>query len=561
MMTGIHEKHQETPHGWPEWIVSTFTPKDGRDPLGLQSITTDRVMPRLVPAILALSRRARYLSFYPFLLAEMHEERPYASQEELSTLVKRREYEYALAVQLCPRGCGRGGSDAIGLRKAGPKARSGVKEFDRDESVESYLGGYGLYYRSPLVDLGLIAPRGEIVPGLGEALPRDMVRPGPAHDLGNHYREAIGDTRYYRDYFRGAQPIPRMVLEELAEHACLCRLDDYPVERAAILEAILGLPSRRGDATLTTAGLEAAAHQRRLSFALVLWAVDQEPGLPPTGDSTRPFRRAVWEEFTDRVGERSRAGASPRFHLALGQWAGLVAKDYAQDALDCIWSEFCRRGLVTQPPDGMRPEDVEHFVRQQLLPGGPVAPAGAPFSLDPNRPTTRVLTELSDLLLGVPLEEVREWAIGESTATSGLVLLLALRTRLVDEVIADPAWRGVAREGSNWQPGLLKLVTELDQHLEGEPTLRDTLAWMTERFVVDVHERVAYSKLPDFTFRFRWEEERLRFYGQSPDRFGAGDIRVQTMTRLSADLGLIDQDDAGAVLTPAGRSLLTEVLG
>jgi hypothetical protein len=42
----------------------------GLDPLGLQTITLDRIMPLLPPGVLVLSQRARLLSLYPFLVVE-----------------------------------------------------------------------------------------------------------------------------------------------------------------------------------------------------------------------------------------------------------------------------------------------------------------------------------------------------------------------------------------------------------------------------------------------------------------------------------------------------------
>ena len=35
-----------------------------------------------------------------------------------------------------------------------------------------------------------------------------------------------------------------------------------------------------------------------------------------------------------------------------------------------------------------------------------------------------------------------------------------------------------------------------------KPTLADTLAWLARRYVISAHEQIAYSKLPEFTFRF-----------------------------------------------------------
>jgi hypothetical protein len=54
-----------------EWVTPALTIKRGRDPLGLQTITLDRVMPALLAGVLAQSRRARYITIYSFLLSEL----------------------------------------------------------------------------------------------------------------------------------------------------------------------------------------------------------------------------------------------------------------------------------------------------------------------------------------------------------------------------------------------------------------------------------------------------------------------------------------------------------
>ena len=61
------------PHG-PEWLEESLYVTPGLDPLGLQTITQDRILPDLVPGILVLTRRARYLSIYSYLLRYYEEQ-------------------------------------------------------------------------------------------------------------------------------------------------------------------------------------------------------------------------------------------------------------------------------------------------------------------------------------------------------------------------------------------------------------------------------------------------------------------------------------------------------
>jgi hypothetical protein len=83
----------------------------------------------------------------------------------------RKEFELRLAADLCPRGCG--APHVMGFY-ASRRARRDDGNYVRRFSVDSYLGGYGLYYRSPLVDMNVIAPAGS---QLGdESTPVDVLR-------------------------------------------------------------------------------------------------------------------------------------------------------------------------------------------------------------------------------------------------------------------------------------------------------------------------------------------------------------------------------------------------
>ena len=68
------------PAGLPEWIEPTFRFTPWVDPIGLRALTAGRIVAPLVPGILALSDRARYLSLFAWLL------RRYADQRRPPTM-------------------------------------------------------------------------------------------------------------------------------------------------------------------------------------------------------------------------------------------------------------------------------------------------------------------------------------------------------------------------------------------------------------------------------------------------------------------------------------------
>jgi hypothetical protein len=61
-----------------------------------------------------------------------------------------------------------------------------------------------------------------------------------------------------------------------------------------------------------------------------------------------------------------------------------------------------------------------------------------------------------------------------------------------------------------------------------------------------------------FTFRFRWEDGRLRFYTLGLGRFDRADIRRSAMAQISDDVGLWQQIDGSPTLTSEGRLFLEQ---
>jgi hypothetical protein len=526
--------------GLPEWITPTLHRKRGRDPLGLETITTDRIIPQLIPGILALSRRARYLSYYAFLLDEYRRQRLVPSNQALSTFIKAREYEYALAVQLCSRGCGSLSSGVVGKQRAGPASRRATAVLARGESVESYLGGYGLYYRTPLTDLGIMAPAG--TPLGDDVTPVDvLVKDERAALLADTFRSAIAHTRYLRDYMYGVEPIPVAVLEELADHACLCRLPAYPDEQEALRRALFEPSSHQS---------ERDVEQRRRSFAFYLSLIDADPSITVRDAA---FRTAIWHTFEQRTTAMdARAGTT-------AQWAALVAKEYMQDALSVMWMHFCRFGLAQQPADGFSPAVLDQAVRVDLVGAGSLDLAGQAVPYNGAMPASAFVAAVTEAGARLSLEEIRAWAIGTSRALAGLAALCVLFSRLPRPETVPAQWSYIGWRQSNHQLGLLGLHHHIARLLEASPSLADLVPWLIRHCVVSAHERIAYSKLPEFTFRFRWEKGRLRFFDLDDERFGLADIRRDALTWLTADIGFWTTVQDRPQLTALGREFVMQV--
>jgi hypothetical protein len=525
---------EDTPHrpGAPQWIQPSLHVTPGRDPLGLQTITLDRIMPRLLPGILVLSQRARYFSLHAFLLNEYQRRRLPLNNNDLSSFIKLREFEYAVAVQLCPRGCGEIPVGMVGKLRAAPAVEEHPDAIPRRESVESHLGGYGLYYRTPMIEMGMVVPRGR---ELGEAIaPVDALDPhgsGPA--LADVFGSAITDTTYFRDYMFGTSAIPREVLEEFGKRACLCRLSEYPNEQALLRQALFEPPA---PAYVET------TQQRCRSFALLLRELEREP---EAAISNGAFMQAVWDDFLeDPAGD----GALRR---TVAEWAALAAKDWWQESLSSVWSHFLR--VAGLDGEGLSPHELHTVLTGGLVSGGPIGVLDRVIEVSPEASTASLAESVAAGTADIPLEELRHWAAETDTTAAGLVLFFALRGRIPTESSASPGWLKIGAQSSERQPSLLGFLYRFDRHLEDQPTLAQTLVWLTRRFVINAHEQIAYSKLPEFTFRFRWEEGRLRFYTLGLGRFRLADIRREAMAHISEDVGLWQSVDGVPELTSYGR--------
>lgn len=529
--------------GWPEWVDQTeFRVKDGRDPLGLETVTTDRIIPDLVPGILALSQRARYFSFHLFLLDEYARRRLDPTWQTQSAFFRMREFEFGAAVLTCNR-CGATAAP-VGSQSLRGIVRRATDHIDRGYSVDSDYGGYGLYYRTPLRDLGLVVVNGSDVGG--EPLPVDVLAGQRARDIAEAFRVAIADTDYFQDHFMGNDFIPVDVLRSYGEVACLCRLTDYPRESELVRSALLA------DAP----GLDGKeVRRRRESFAVRLKLAQTTP-LVLTNEAEQ--RRATWAAFDSLKGAERDAWSE-----SIQRWAALYGKEYYQEGLRVLWREVNRVGRERSPVDGLRPQEYLAMLDDETS-GGEFEVAGQLVRVDGAEPSQEFYERITEATARMSLEELRRWAVEtEGTCLSALVLLFALLSRLPGpgELPADAGWYDVAREGGNNQPGLASFAAQLRQHLAAGATNGETLGWLVRRFILLAHERIATTKLPDFTFRFRIEGARLRFFTRPGVDFGLADSRHAALVNLARDLGFWDVHGGTPSVTPAGARLVEETFG
>jgi hypothetical protein len=530
-----------------EWLEPSLQDTAGQDPLGLNTITLDRILPRLLPGVLQLSQRARYFSIYPWLLWQFSERRRAPTREALDDFIRRREYELCLAMKLCPH-CDV--ASAIGALSAGPRVNAAEDPFERGYSIETKMGGFGLYYRSPLVELGAIAAAGTPMGPDELPTPIEVLRHTPlALELAEAFHEAIAETEYFRSYERNEAPIPRVVLEELAASVCLCGLGQP--ERRRERDAIRHLLFEPASETAA-----AACDARRRAFAHFLSLLDDNGHI--TTDVGEFWRGAI-ARF-----EAEPNGDAPRVATA-ASWGALAMKECAQEAVCSIWADFCRGGLRRQGHEGLSSAGLREMT-DELADGDGLAFGDAQLSFSAATSAASIRLAALEAAAEMDWEDVRAWVVEADSAASGLVALLVFAARLPRPEDVDPAWSAVACQHSERQYGLLDIVRLLERYLESDPSFGDLVTWAVQHLLIGPHEAIAYSKLPKATFRFLWEESgRMRFFtpGESGGlrRFEPSDDRRGAMASLSQDLGYwASAEDSEPTLSDDGRAFVAEVL-
>jgi hypothetical protein len=526
----------------PAWIESDLLVVNGRDPLGLDAIATYRIMPELLPGILQLSRRARYFSFFAYLLSVFRSHVDEPSMRTLDQFIRCAEYEYGYAVLTCER-CSDDASwrtGVLGEVRLRPARRDRPTALERGLSVDTTLGGYGLFYRSPLQALNVVVAAGDTLLDDTRRAPRDVLANSRARELAAHFAAAVEGTEWARRYLGGDDPVPARALKELADAACLCRLDDAAEEREALI------------ALFTTATPEASPAQhldssrRQQGLAHFLEIIGRAPA---AATSFYAWRQAMWE---------AAVSLGPHDHSTRARtsaaWGAFAAREVQAAAVGIIFDAACGLGKSKRPPEGWR-------YRTLLAAAGDALSAGTTcigIKANAGDKTREFASRTAQLNTNPSLE----WLLGQAKESrlvpDALSLLLELCRRLPDAASMPPEWRQVASIDGEHQDGLLHFADRLSTHLETDPTLGQTVSWLVRRYVLSPHEQVAMSKLPRHTFRFRYDAGELVFYQSPPTDLGDGILRHEPLSLLTRDLGLWRDDGKGAVVTARGQLLIRE---
>jgi hypothetical protein len=501
----------------------------------------------------------RYHSFYAWLLDEFWRRPRPRSRQAWIQFFRRREYIFSLACHLCDRAEHANTQTIVGSQKVAPMANQRRPHYSTDfDYIESDLGGYGLYYRSVIAELGLVYPGGQGLP-----YPID-VPTERGKQVADAFRRAVNDTAYFREYFEDDEAVvPIGVIESYARRACLCQLQvPSAPDRPLVLDTFLH------------AGSETGSKDRRDTLRLILDVAQQTAGLPVDQEA---FRQLLYFGRSD-----SGAVYAPRSELAktYSKWRLYQAREYYAFALNALWCYLCDWGI--RKGGDVRPimlSQLWEHLRVALDFDGLATCLGIPTpGLHPESDLIDLLSWLQGLVagsdesfddacgLGSPIHEHRLYHMAIERRADPAAMITGMLTMLAliflrfgrPERALQGDWH-ISRMGEDGRLSLDGLLRRIRRRLQDEQgSIFDFAKLLYLDYVILQHQVVATSKLPDNTFRFQREGDRLRFYslvnalGFNDSRFGALSTTVHELG-LSGHLGTPQH-----ALTPDGIRLLED---
>ena len=538
-----------------------YAGKPGRDHLGLGSVSSDQILPSLSPSINVLNFHPRYHSFYAFLLDEFWRRDLPRSQSAWIVFFRPREFIFSIGAHMCDQPEHGQLGRIVGSQQAGPLAAQNLTTYlSNTNYIVSELGGYGLYYRTVMAELGIIYPGGK-----GFPYPVD-VPTEYGKEVADAFRQSVRSTQYFQHYFESDEiQVPREIIQAYGRKACLCQLKKFSApDRPYLLDTFLhkGNPS--------------AAASRRETFRLFLDIADQTA---EWGLSEDIFRQLIYFG-------KSSSGISYHPNESIGEtfrrWRLYQAREYYAFALNAFWLFLCdwgvRQGGVIDPiPLSQFWDFLDQAVDFNML-------ASTLGITKPNLSLDSGFRELNNWLLSLantsaqvfdgtwgidsPVHEHQLYQFANDhianptpeVMITGMIIMLALiHLRFGDpELWIKPEWE-ISRMGSDGRLSLDGFVHQMHRRLKNGPvTIREILTWLYEDYVILQHQIVATRKLPENTFRFQREGGRLKFT-QLKNPLAFMNSRFEAISTTIYDLGLCgDMAQPGHDLTEDGRRLLNE---
>lgn len=524
---------QALQHARPMWTEKMYSTVGGQDHLGIGSVVTDKILPLLSPGINVLTPHPRYWSFYAFVIDEFWRRDLPRTGPSFRRFMRQKESIFSIAGHLCTHSEHRG--MPIGSRRVGPLVTEGRRTYSANfDYMKSSGGGYGLYYSTTMQATGVVRLADSEI-----GLPVDAVTPVLGVELADSFRSAIAETKYWQKFF-DKDDVPAGVVEELAHVCCLCQLRNNAPDRSPLVGIFLN------------GGHELEVKSRQNSLRLILELAKQTSDVAVEESDFR--RLMLYGSAYDLETDLETSTFSPPEGLIITarRWRISQLREVFNWSLNGMWQWVNTWGLDRggdSMPISLADLKVDlHKVNFKGVPGmktksnQPIKSlidecerlAEMTGSLDGPWNLWAAVTE--DFLINLvqsdsPSSEERLGALFALYVMS----LTRLRSHDLPKDVGQQDWR-LVMEGGQSRIGMQFALDQLRRDEIAGKTVVDVLQRVVDNHVIAQHERIALSKLPADTFRYRRNGSRLEFFAQ-PNQYRMNASRFESLSTICSELG------------------------
>ncbi|MDQ0253371.1 hypothetical protein J2S74_000743 [Evansella vedderi] len=500
---------EEISFNGPKWTSTQYNNVKGEDHLGIKFVSI-LIADTLQSGVTSITPRARYWSFFIWVLHDFIQNHSDKSLEQFKKYLKRQEWFYVLANIADAEERGKSTNQVMGVTVA-LKVWNECQDIVplRTDYLKNTFGGYSVY-RNVMKTIGLIKESDQ------QNVQLDLIRK-TGKELAEAFEETIQHTVYYQKYRLSEEEVPKEVLREYGKIAGLSRLNSPQAKDQLILRNLF----------IPTDPKHISEQLRQESLHYYLHILKQAKS---TSLSRKNWRYYMYEVFSSK-GEFQQAIPDKFSRVAKG-WEIYQARQYFTYSLESIWS-FVLDLLARRPSSR---EQLLSRIHDELM------EVEIPFDLS--------VKEVMEQYIPLKFED-RERYIDEMNSETmeinkrvwyPILVLLDVYKRLTNREDFNDLHKGFLTLGKRENISFETWFYEAERF--NDLSVGELIEKVIVYYILNQHQNVALRKLittRNETYHFVEDEGKLRFIHSDSPAFNV--FRVNQGLSILGDLGFISDQE------------------
>jgi len=472
----------------------------GEDHLGIRYVSIN-ISDTLQHGITSITPRARYWSFYSWVLYDFIKEKKERTNKNFKKYLKRQEWFFILANIASSEEQNINISNLIGITKGTEIWEENEEMISlRRDYVKNSRGGYGLAYSNVMKILG-VTKRAALEKGV--EIDRLTTK---GKELAKAFECSIKNTEYHKNY-KLADKVPRYVLLEYGKTAGLDRLGKSLKEKQLLRSFFL--PQNTND-------IYSRLRKKSLNYYRYLIKNYDNKKI-----SITTWRSLMYDNIF------SNKDYPEHLDLVIKGWEIYHGRQIFTYSLETIWSyilETISREIITQKQlielifDHLKVNKIELNQKINTL-----------LNIVPLQVDTR-----ETYLINMKGEKLDV----KDRIYNPLLVMLDVYERFKSRKDLEPIHNKLLNEGGNDHISLTFWINTVESYLDA--SIKDLLLFIINKMIIEQHQKVALNKListNNETYHFIKEEGKLYFLAKDEPNYNA--FRIKQGASILKDLDLI----------------------